>query len=266
MLADTITKLPPEAAGAVIVSSSHGGRYAGMLALKACPRALILNDAGIGRDEAGVGSLALGEEHGVAVATLSHQTCRIGEAASMWLDGRVSRANRAARAAGLTGGMPCREAAERLTALPLPAPFTVQGAGEGRAVLRDNDWHRAIVLVDSAASVRPEDAGRIVVTGSHGALVGGSPAMALRTDGFAAVYNDAGGGLDGCGFTRLPALDARGIIGLTVSASSARIGEALSTYLDGVISAANACAFAAGARIGEPLKPFLDMLARRPPS
>lgn len=263
MLADTITKLPPEAAGAVIVSSSHGGRYAGMLALKACPRGLILNDAGIGLDEAGLGSLALGDRHGVAVATLSHHSCRIGEADSMWRGGNVSRANELAAAAGVTGGMTCREAVRLLLRLSPPAGFTVAGGGEGRAVLREAGWLRSLVLIDSAASVQPEDAGRIIVTGSHGALVGGNPAMALRVEGYAAAYNDAGGGLGGCGFTRLPALDARGIIGVTVAADSARIGEALSTYLDGIISAVNDTAARAGASVGEPLRPFFDRLATR---
>ena len=50
ILADTITKLPPEAEGAVIVSGSHGGRYPGQLAAKAGARAVILNDGGVGRD------------------------------------------------------------------------------------------------------------------------------------------------------------------------------------------------------------------------
>ena len=37
LAADTITKLPPDAAGQVVVSGSHGGRYPGYLAAKAGP-------------------------------------------------------------------------------------------------------------------------------------------------------------------------------------------------------------------------------------
>jgi hypothetical protein len=263
VLADTITKLPPEAAGAVIVSSSHGGRYAGALALKARPRGILLNDAGIGREEAGIGSLPLAERHGVAAAALSHMSCRIGEAASMWADGVVSRVNRQAWEAGVRQDMTCQEAAAIMRRCPPPPDFRVPVAGEGRAVLRELDWRRSVLLTDSAASVGPEDAGRIVITGSHGALIGGDPAMALRTDGFAAAFNDAGIGRDGCGITRLPALDRRGIAAVTVSAASARIGEALSTYIDGIISHANQTALAAGARVGEPLQDFAKRLARR---
>ena len=110
------------------------------------------------------------------------------------------------------------------------------------------------MLIDSASLIAPEDAGQIIVTGSHGALVGGSAPMALRVDGFAAVFSDAGVGADGAGITRLPALDTRGIAGLTVSAASARIGDAASLYADGLISHANATARRLGARPGEPLK------------
>src|SRR5690606_33912303 len=109
---------------------------------------------------------------------------------------------------------------------------------------------RRILLLDSAAMVLPGDAGHIVVTGSHGGLVGGVPAMALRTDGFAAVFHDAGIGIDGAGITRLPALDARGIAAFTVAAASARIGDARSVFGDGVISAVNETAGALGARPG----------------
>ena len=107
-------------------------------------------------------------------------------------------------------------------------------------MLEQAGWRRRIVLINSASLIGPEDAGQIIVTASHGALVGGNAAMALRVDAFAAVFSDAGVGMDGAGITRLPALDMRGIAGLAVSAASARIGDAASVYEDGIISHANA--------------------------
>src|SRR5205085_5806873 len=115
LTADTITKLPPEAEGAVVISGSHGGRYPGYLASKAGVRAVILNDAGIGKDEAGIGSLPYLEALGIAAATVSHMSCRIGDTGDMLARGVVSRANAVARAAGVSEAMPCPEAAERLT-------------------------------------------------------------------------------------------------------------------------------------------------------
>jgi hypothetical protein len=67
---------------------------------------------------------------------------------------------------------------------------------------------------------------------------------------FAAVYNDAGFGIDDAGISRLPALDAHGIAGATVSTWSARIGDGLSTYRDGYVSAVNETAIRRGGEVG----------------
>ena len=56
---------------------------------------------------------------------------------------------------------------------------------------------------------------------------------------FAAVFNDADFGIDDAGISRLAALDARGIASATVSAFSARIGDGVSTYRDGFVTAVN---------------------------
>ena len=262
VLADTITKLGPEARGAVIVSSSHGGRYAGTLALMVAPRGFVLNDAGVGRDRAGIGCLALAEQYGVAAATVAHTSCRIGEVADMWQRGTISHVNRQAAAAGLGPGESCMGAAALFSRLRPPAPFAIEKPADARNMLNEPGWKSAIVLIDSAAGVLPEDAGQIVITGSHGALVGGKATMALQVDALVAVFNDAGGGADGCGFTRLPSLDRRRIAGLTVAASSARIGEARSGYEDGIISAVNEFARGMGARVGDRLRPFVEKMAR----
>lgn len=262
LLVDTITRLPADAAGKVHVASSHGGVYAGSLALRGRCKGAIFNDAGFGKDGAGAGSLAAFEALGVPCAVVAHTSCRIGEAADMWARGRVSAANGPARRAGVRVGQGCAEAARAMAAADCPAYEPPPLPAEARSVLRAPGWVRAIVLVDSAALVQPEDAGAIVVTASHGALIGGDPRKALQVDGFAGVYNDAGGGADGCGTSRLPALEARGIAALTVAAASARIGDARSTYEDGIVSAVNARAKALGADVGAPLQPLLERWAK----
>jgi hypothetical protein len=259
--APTITSLPPEAAGAVVVTGSHGGRYPGYLAAKARVRAVICNDAGVGRNGAGIASLAPLERYGIAAAAVSHASARIGDPTDMLARGIISHANAPARAAGVAAGMTCRAAAERLLATALveavPAPF-----GETRSVLDLPGAARRVVLVDSAAQVEPGDAGHIIVTGSHGGLVGGDARLALRVAGFAGVFNDAGIGIDGAGTTRLPALDERAVPAFTVAAASAVIGDAQSTYRDGVISAANRTAQALGARPGLPAREVIAAWAR----
>lgn len=258
--ADTITKLPPEAASAVIVSGSHGGLYPGYLAAKARVRAVIFNDAGVGRDEAGVASLAYLEALGIAAATVSHLSCRIGDTADMIARGVISRVNGCAVDVDVTAGMSCAEAASHLR-MTRPRHKEPPPIGEGRGEAA-SPGPRRIILLDSAALVSPDDAGHVVVTGSHGGLVGGDPAMALRTDGFAGVFHDAGIGADDAGITRLPALDARGIAAFTVAAGSARIGDARSVFEDGVISAVNETATRHGAHVGHAARKILERWAK----
>src|SRR5690606_27849339 len=121
---------------------------------------------------------------------------------------------------------------------------------------------RRLVLIDSAAMVEPNDADQIIVTGSHGGLVGANPAYALRVDGFAAGVNDAGIGIDEAGIARLPALQQRGSADFTVADASARIGEAKSTYEGGGSSAVNERARELGAIPGKRAKDVLLAWAR----
>lgn len=259
VLAPTVTVLPPQARGHVLICGSHGGRYPGTLALLAGVRAAIFNDAGIGLDEAGIGSLALLASFGVAAAAASHGSCRIGDAEDMLARGLISRCNVVASTCGVAIGMSCAEA----SALLARAPW--KNASLDKPEEARGEWPvaigaRRIVLADSAALVHPErDRGAIVVTGSHGGLIGGDPRKALKADAFAAVFNDAGIGRDEAGVTRLLALDARGIAAFTVAAASARIGEAGSSFRDGAISRLNQMARRLGAGEG---MPAFDLLTR----
>jgi hypothetical protein len=250
---DSITRADANARGRVVLAGSHGGVYTAWLALKSGARAVILHDAGIGRDGAGAAGLKWLDGHGMAAAVIDHRSAEIGQATAMLTQGVVSKANRRARALGVRPGMACLDAADRLCAAPLPTGNPPEMA-EARVVLHPEGARRALVLIDSASLVVPEDAGAVVVTGSHGALFGTDPANALKTDAFAALFNDAGGGV---GTTRLPHLESRGIAAATVAAMSARIGEARSTWKDGVISAANAPARALGAEPGMPARDFV---------
>ena len=90
---DSITEAVGGELGLVLFSGSHGGRSAARFALQAAPQLVVFNDAGIGRDEAGIAGLVLLEEAGIAALAVSHKRARIGEAWSSYLDGRVSRAN-----------------------------------------------------------------------------------------------------------------------------------------------------------------------------
>jgi hypothetical protein len=116
-------------------------------------------------------------------------------------------------------------------------------------------WGSPVLVLDSITEAIGPGVGCVVVSGSHGGLSAGR--FALQAQVRLAVFNDAGVGKDGAGTAALALLQAQGVAGCTVAHDSARIGEARSTWHDGVISHANGGAQALGARPGLRLKDWL---------
>jgi len=114
LLVDSITEIGPADAGRVVLSGSHGGISSGRYALAVPLKLVVFNDAGVGKDDAGIAALALLQAHGRAAATVAHHSARIGDAADTRAHGVVSHANDAARALGITLSHPIRELLRRL--------------------------------------------------------------------------------------------------------------------------------------------------------
>ncbi len=257
--ADSITRIGPEAKGAVVVNGSHGGVYAAYVAAKLGVAAVIFNDAGIGRDEAGIAGLECLAKLGVPAAAVGRLTARIGDGADMMARGIVTFANSPAAALGCRAGLTCRDAATALTYASISGRTPPPALESAFLLIAEPP---AVWALDSASAVGPEHVGTIVVTGSHGGLLGGKPETALKYDARAALFNDAAIGVDDAGVTRLPALDARGIAAATVSAAGARIGDARSTYEDGILSRVNSHAAALGIPPGVSAREFVAIVRR----
>ena len=260
VIADTVTKLGEECVGRVVLGGSHGGVYAAYCAVKARARGVILNDAGRGKDDSGISGGGYCQSLDIPYATVDTMSCRIGDGESALADGVISHANPLAAALGVGPGMPAHDAARRMTQAPLsnrPAP----AYEEARRELPCPPGARMIVLMDSISLVTEADAGRIVVSGSHGGVPSPDPAAALRVDAFAGFFHDAGIGKDQAALGRLEPLDGRGIIAATVACMSARIGDGDSVYRDGVLSHVNRTARGAGGAPGMPARAFIDSLA-----
>jgi hypothetical protein len=256
----SVTKLEARHRGAILVAGSHGGVFAGYLAAKAGVRAVILNDAGVGRDRAGISSLPYLEKIGMAAATVGHMSARIGDGADMLARGTVTHANAVAAQVGVRAGQRCAEAAQCLTGAPAVAAEP-PAYEEARFAIREGGAGvPAVWGLDSVSLVEPADRDRILVIGSHGGVLGGRPETAMKHDALAAVFNDAGVGADGAALTRLPPLDARGIAAVTVDCMSARIGDARSTWDTGVLSHANGTAKKLGARAGMTVRDFTRLV------
>lgn len=249
LVLDSVTQLGAQAQGRVVLCASHGGVYAAGYAAMRGVAAVLLHDAGIGRERAGVAGLVA-----LSIPAAACGDAPIGDGAAMAAHGTLSVVNAAAMALGLHPGMRCADALGLLVAAglpPGPAPPPVQEA-------RHRLLERGGVIVwglDSNGLVQASDTGHIVVTGSHGALLGGRPETAVKYPVRGAIFNDAGSEA-----SRLPVLDDQDIAGAVVSCFSARIGDALSTWNDGYVSAVNRTAAAKGGLLGQSCRDLVDLL------
>jgi hypothetical protein len=247
-------------AGAVIVSGSYGGKYNAFNAAKWGIRGVIMNDAGVGADNAGIAGLPYLDQIGLPAATASASSCHIGDGDHTLAHGIISHVNRAAAAVGCAPGETVRACAERMCAGPVP-PAAPPPITEGtRVTLRDVPGEPRLICADSVGMLRPEDTGHIVITASHAALPGGRRDTIIPPGILAVFFSDAGVGLDGAGIARLPVLDADGVVAGTTSADSAPIGDSRALYERGVLSHLTSAAVQAGGAIGMPLKMFVDLL------
>jgi len=242
----------------VAVSGSYGGRYNAYNAAKWPMRAVIMNDAGIGKDNAGIVGLEFLDRIKMAAATADAMTCHIGDGDHMLAHGVISHVNETAAALGCKIGQSVRECAELMRAATPPTEMPPAITDGARYVLRDGK--PGLVCADSIRMIVPEDAGKIVVTASHGALSGGRPDNAVAPDVYACFFSDGGVGMDGAGIARLAPLDQRGIPAGVVSADSAPIGDSRALYQDGILSHVNAAGARAGGKPGMTLKAFVDIL------
>jgi hypothetical protein len=256
LLLNSITDAGTSARGRVVVSGSHGGLYPAAIASKSGVHAVIFNDAGIGFEQAGIAGIRALETCGMAAAAADCMSAEIGSSEDMIKNGTINFANVCALAVGVNPGMSVVEAASLLAAAD-PAHSQMEQVPEARWDEELPSQPNAILCVDSASLVLATDAGRTIVTGSHGGLIGGDPKRALKAMGKLAVFNDAGGGKNSIGTSRLPALQSQGIAAVTVSHNSCRIGDAASVLQSGIISAANQKAREIGASEELPLWDFL---------
>jgi hypothetical protein len=257
VVVDSITDLDlVRARNNVIVCGSHGGKYVGQLASHFQVHGLICNDAGVGRDDAGIAGLDILEKYGIPGLAVSHLSARIGNGQDT-LAGRALHLNSVARA--LTAGVDQTVADIALRMVDAPTR-TITNEPVMPRESRHLERRGAVDVwtLDSASLVTAGDVGCVLVTGSHGGTPGGQARRALKGAAIAAVFNDAGGGSAGAGWSRLAVLDRQGVAAVTVSAATARIGDGRSSLYDGVLSHVNECAAKLGVVAGLSALDFVD--------
>lgn len=235
----------------VFVGASFAGRQTFAAPLSLGAKGIVAHAAGIGKDEAGIDGLTLADRFGVPAAAAETMSARMSEGRSLLEDGRVGHVNRAAAALGLKVGAPVGEAAHALLAAPagtqrdLGAEAGSHTTGEVRTVLQtDTGGIYATWFIALIKGARPND---VFVTGTHCGRTMAEYTVKVRPK--AIIANDAGFCKDRSGVIGLAMLERDGIPAASVAAMSARIGDAMSTYADGMISEANAPAAARGVRL-----------------
>jgi hypothetical protein len=114
ILMDSISYVDAGDAGHVVVSASHGGASSAEYAARHGLAAVFFNDAGVGKDGAGIAALGMLP---VPAGSVSHLSARIGDVEDMWQNGVLSHVNPAAAERGLKPGERLREAVERLMSI-----------------------------------------------------------------------------------------------------------------------------------------------------
>jgi hypothetical protein len=235
------------------------------LAARAGVRGILVNDAGIGRDEAGIGGLAFLDALGIPAAAIDAFSARIGDAADMLARGRVSRANGAAAILGVTSGQSAAGVVDLMSAAPASSrPGQDEPKSSHRMAL--SVLGGRVVLLDSVGEIEAGDEGACLVTGSHAGLPENALGRAVPVTPALLVLNDAGLGIEEAGVRALSPLARRGVAAVAVAASSARIGDGRSTWEDGILSRVNALAASSGLSAGQRVPEAIRSLLKARPA
>lgn len=236
----------------VVVNASYSGVLPARFVGEHLPRGAIGVDCGVGKEGAGIAGLWYLEGRGIPAAAAAVDSLELGNGIDMYETGIISFVNEQAKTCGVEAGMSVREAARRL----LEGDPESRAAAEvtNRTVVYASPEGPQIVCVDSIAFATAADAaaGNVLLGAGHSGLPAAWYLRNLRLPGF--IASDGGGGKNGAGYASLGAVEAEGIPTAAVSAASARMGDGLSTYDDGVISQANAPARERGVEIGQPAR------------
>lgn len=138
---------------------------------------------------------------------------------------------------------------------------------EGESIRREvvfaaNDV--TIAAMDTVSLIAVADANQVVVTGSHGGASAGEYARIGKVS--CVVCNDAGFGKNDAGVRGLKELDEQMVAGVSVAHTSARIGDGLDAWENGIVSYVNETARRWGIRTGAPLKTQILAAVREGPA
>jgi uncharacterized protein YunC (DUF1805 family) len=254
VLLDSLGDLQPGNTCPILVCASHCGDN-GTLArkVKNCRvKALFLNNAGIGKNQAGISGLKYYEAEDILACAVDCNSAEIGVARDTWENGIISHTNQLADAVGIKIGDSVKKAVDKLIIAMSPLSFPASDkAIENKIDGKQVDSGKTdplkqvqtciggvnITVTDSVTFLNDKNAGDIVVCGSHGGLSAGEYALKHRVK--AVFFNDAGIGKNNAGIKSLEALSHAGILACTVDCMSAEIFNGQDILDNGIITVCN---------------------------
>ncbi|BBE35631.1 hypothetical protein [Sphingosinicella microcystinivorans] len=243
----------------VMVTASYIGVLPARLAMDHAPRAVLGFDGGVGPEGAGMAGVWYYEALNVPAAAIDVMSIILGDGVDAYENGVVSFANRPARDCGVEVGMAVSTAARLMLDNDpgLPSAYQVTN----RTSVEQGPDGREVIVTDSIVFGIEADKRNVLVTAGHTGRSGARHIETVRPFGF--ICSDGGRGRNDSGMAGLPIVNAAGIAGATVDARLARLGDGMSTYRDGIISAANELALACGVRIGMAAREAASLLVNR---
>ena len=238
--------LPHNRARDVLVTASYIGVLPARLVHDHLPRAVIGFDGGVGPQGANIAGLWYFEALNIPAAAVDVMTVILGDGVDVYHNGRISFVNRPAADCGVRAGMPAHAAARLMLDHDPGQPSGYQVTN--RRIVHENTHGRQIVVTDSIVFGTEADRRNVLVTAGHTGRSGARHIIKVNPFGF--ICSDGGRGRDDSGMAGLAITNTQGIAGATVDARQARMGDGMSTYEDGIISAANELALACGVRVG----------------
>jgi hypothetical protein len=251
ILLDSLGDLQPDNTSPILVCASHCGDN-GVFARKlknSRVKAVFLNNAGIGKNQAGISGLSYYNAENILACAVDHNSAEIGIARDTWESGIISHTNTLARQAGIQVGDSVQEAVAKTNKIINQSSlyqtdknidFLVEET-RSKVDLKKQTQIQIngvnITITDSITFLNESNAGDIVVCGSHGGISAGHYAQKHRLK--AVFFNDAGIGKNNAGIKSLDSLSEAGILACTVDCMSAEIFNGLDVFENGIITVCN---------------------------
>lgn len=255
VLLDSLGDLQPGNTSPILVCGSHcGGNRDLAQSVKNCHvKAVFLNNAGVGKNQAGIRGLSYYETENILACAVDHNSAEIGIARDTWESGIISHTNTQAKTAGIQTGDSVKEAIAKIINIikhPLSTQKSIKLESINENEVKDNSSKVVlkkqtqtqidgvgITVTDSITFLNEKNSGDIVVCGSHGGVSAGDYAQKYRLK--AVFFNDAGIGKNNAGIKSLGFLSDLGILACTVDCMSAEIFNGQDVLDNGIITVCN---------------------------